>query len=51
MHAYLFKHYPDNGMQNCDEALRSIPLAGKCLLVKMLITLEPSHIFLYTNTT
>ena len=32
-------------MQNGDEAVRSIILAGRGLLVKMLIILEPHHIF------
>ena len=32
-------------MQNGDEALPSIILAGRVLLVKMLITLEPHDIF------
>ena len=38
-------------MQNGDEALPSIILAGRALLVKMLITVEPHGIFaqiLYT---
>ena len=33
-------------MQNGDEALSSSILAGLCILVKMLATLEPHHIFL-----
>ena len=32
-------------MQNDDEALPSIILAGRGLLVKMLKTLKPDHIF------
>ena len=32
-------------MQNGDEAMPSINLAGRGLLVKMIITLEPHHIF------
>ena len=32
-------------MQNGDEALPSIILAGRFLLVKMLITLKPQHTF------
>ena len=32
-------------MQNGDKALSSIILAGRGILVKMLITLEPHHIF------
>ena len=32
-------------MKKCDEALPSIILAGRALLVKMLITLEPDCIF------
>ena len=33
------------GMQNDDEGLLSSILAGQCLLVKMLIALEPHGIF------
>ena len=34
------------GMKKCDEASLSIILAGRTLLVKMLITLEPDIIYL-----
>ena len=40
-------------MQNGGEGLSSITFAGQCILVKMLITLEPHGIFypnLQTNT-
>ena len=37
--------FPATGMQNGDGALSSIILAGQGLLVKMLIALEPHHIF------
>ena len=43
--AYLFYHCPATGMQNGDAALQSIIFAGQGILVKMLITLEPHHIF------
>ena len=33
-------HCPATGMKKCDEASPSIVLAGRALLVKMLITLE-----------
>ena len=45
LHTYLFLHCPATGMQNSDEALPSIILAGQGLLLKMLITLEPHHTF------
>ena len=32
-------------MQNGDKALSSIFLAGRAILVEMLITLEPHHLF------
>ena len=41
----IFKHFPSTGMQNSDEASPSIVLAGRPLLVKMLVTLEPHGIF------
>ena len=41
LYTYVFKHYPATGMKKCNEALPSIILAGRALLVKMLITLEP----------
>ena len=46
-----FDHYPATDMQNGDEASPSIILAGRALLMKMLITLELRGIFvqiLYT---
>ena len=46
LHPYLiFFQCPDTGLQNNDEALPSIRLAGRGLFVKMLITLEPHGIF------
>ena len=39
-HTYTFNiHDPATCMQNYDETLPTISLAGRCLLVKMLITL------------
>ena len=43
--AYLFQHCPATGMQNSNEALPSIILAGRGISLKMLITLEQHHIF------
>ena len=40
----LTLHCLDNDLQNDDEALLSISLAGHGLLVNMLITLEPHGI-------
>ena len=45
LYTYLFKHCTATGMQNDDETLPSIILASSGILVKMLITLEPNHIF------
>ena len=45
LHTYLFKQCSATGMQNSDETLPSIILAGRGLVVTMLITLEPHHIF------
>ena len=45
LHAYLFQHCPAIGMQNGDEASPSIVLVGRCILVKILIALEP-HVIL-----
>ena len=45
LYTYAFSHCPAAAMQNCDEASSSIILAGRALLVKMLITLEPSGMF------
>ena len=42
---YLFYHFPATGMKKGDEASPSIIFAGRALLVKMLITLEPDGIF------
>ena len=39
LHTYFFYLCPVTGMQNSNEALPSIILAGRGLLVKMLITL------------
>ena len=40
-----FEHCPATDMQNGDEASPSIILAGRALLIKMLITLELRGIF------
>ena len=42
---YVLKHCPATGMKKCDEASPSIIFAGRALLVKMLITLDPDGIF------
>ena len=42
---YVFKHCPATGMKKCDEASPSIIFAGRALLVKKLVTLEPDGIF------
>ena len=42
---YVFKHCPATGMKKCDEASLSIIFAGRALMVKMLIALEPHGIF------
>ena len=42
---YLFYYCPTTGMSNSDEASPSIILAGRALLVKMLITLDLHGIF------
>ena len=47
LHAYLFYHSPATGMQNGDEALFSIILAGRGLIVKMLIALVPHDIHIF----
>ena len=45
LHTFTFKLCLDTGMQNNDEALLSLSLAGYGHLVKMPITLEPHVIF------
>ena len=45
LHSYLLEHCPATCMQNGDEALSLIILAGRGILVKVHITLEPHHIF------
>ena len=45
VYTYVFEHCPATGMQKSDEASPSIILAGRAILVKMLITLEPHGIF------
>ena len=45
VHTFVFYYCPATGMQTDDEGLSSINLAGRGLLVKMLITLEPHGIF------
>ena len=42
---YLFQHCPATGMKKDDKGSSSIILAGRALLVKMLINLEPSYAF------
>ena len=42
---YAFKHCPATGTKKCDETSLSIIFAGRALMVKMLITLEPHGIF------
>ena len=44
LHTYLFQHCPASGMQNGDEALPSVILAGLGLIDKYLIILEPHYI-------
>ena len=44
LYAYVFQHCPDTSMQNSDEASLSIILAGRTLLMKMLISLVPHGI-------
>ena len=45
LYVNVFYHLPPTGMQNGDEALQSIILAGQALLMKMLKTLGPHGIF------
>ena len=45
LYSYVFQHCPAAGMQNGDEASPTNIFAGRALLVKMLITLEPHGIF------
>ena len=45
LYTYVFYHPSATGMQKGDEASPSIILAGRALLVKMLITLESHGIF------
>ena len=45
VNTYVFYHCPAAGMQKGDEASPSIILAGRALLVKMLITPEPRGAF------
>ena len=45
LRTYLFWYCPATDVQNDDEGLPSIILAGRGLLVKMLITLELHGIF------
>ena len=42
---FIFLHCPVTGLQNGDEALSSLVLAGQDVLVKMRIILESHHIF------
>ena len=45
VHTLLFKQCAAFGIQNGYDALLSMIFAGRGLLVKMLITLEPHHVF------
>ena len=45
LYTYVFYHCPATGMKKGDEASPRIILAGRALLVKMLITPEPHGIF------
>ena len=45
LNTYVLKHCPATGMKKCDEASPSISLAGRPLLVNLLITLELDGIF------
>ena len=45
LHTWTVLHCLDTGLQNDDEALLSISLAGYGQLVKILIALEPHGIF------
>ena len=45
LYTYVFLHCPVTGMKKDDKASPSIILAGRALLVKMLITLEPHGLF------
>ena len=45
LYTYVFEHCPATGMNKDDKASPSIILAGRAILVKMLITLEPPGAF------
>ena len=45
-HTYLFTYCPSTYMQNGDEGLPNISLAGRGILVTIFITLEP-HVYFY----
>ena len=45
LHNYLLKQCPANALHNGDEGLPRISFAGRGLLVKMLIIVEPHGIF------
>ena len=45
LYTYVFYHCPATGMEKDDEATPSIILAGRAILVKMHITLEPRGAF------
>ena len=45
LYTYVFQHCPAIDMKKGDKSSPSIILAGRGLLVKMLITLEPHGIF------
>ena len=45
LNTHVGEHCPATDMQNDNEASSSIIMAGRALLVKMLITLEPHVIF------
>ena len=42
---YVILYWPATGTEKVDEALPSLILAGRALLVKMLITIKPHGIF------
>ena len=45
LYIFVLYHCPATGMKKGDEATPSIILAGRALLVKMFVTLEPHGIF------
>ena len=47
LYTYVFYHGPATGITKGDEASPSIILAGRALLVKMLINIEPFFCFFF----